>query len=121
MTITLKLVFILTSLIAFVFVIQKIRKSQLQVVDAIMWIIGAILLVFISVFSDVVMSIAHLLGFYSASNFILSLFVFFLLLIVFMQNIKISTLSEKVKNLNHFIALDQKNREEKQEDTGNEN
>lgn len=108
MTTTLRAVFILASILLFVFVILKIRKAQLQVSDAILWIIGALFLIFISIFSDLVMSVAQLLGFYSASNFILTLFVFFLLLIVFMLNIKISTLNEKVKNLNHEIALNEK-------------
>lgn len=115
MTTTLKAAFIFASILMFIFVILKIRKSQLQVSDAILWILGALFLIFISIFSDLVMSIAKLLGFYSASNFILTLFVFFLLLIVFMLNIKISTLNEKVKNLNHELALNEKRQAEEKE------
>ena len=113
MTLTLQIVFILVSILMFVFVIHKIRKSQLQIADAIAWIIGSIFIIILSLCPSVVMKVSDLLGFYSASNFIFSLFVFFLLIIVFTQNIKISILNEKLKNLNHYIAL--KEHDEKRE------
>ena len=40
----------------------------------------------------------------------------FLLIEVFLDNIRISNLNEKVKNLNHYIAL--KENEQKQEEEG---
>lgn len=108
MTDTLKLLFIAGSIITFIFVIRKIRKSQLQIVDSIAWIIGALFMIFISVFSDFVIRIAGYFGFYSASNFILVVIVFLLLMLVFNQNIKLSILNEKLKDLNHHIALHEK-------------
>lgn len=116
MTLTLQIVFLIVSVFMFLFVILKIRKSQLQVADAIAWILGSVLLVFISLFSDVIVYASNLLGFYSASNFVLTLFVFFLLVIAFLQNIKISILSEKLKNLNHYIALREQRENQKKSD-----
>lgn len=114
MTITLNIVFLTVSIVTLIFVIMKVRKSQLAIVDAIAWILGAILLILISLFSGIVIKFANFLGFYSASNFILALFIFFLLLIVFMQNIKISMLNDKVKNLNHYLALEEKKKEDRE-------
>ena len=108
MTLTLQCVFLMVSLLTFVFAVYKVRKSQLQIADAISWLIGAILLVLLSLFPEVVLWTADLLGFYSASNFILTMYTFFLIIIVFMQSIKLSILNEKVKNLNHYIALKEK-------------
>lgn len=113
MTMTLQCVFLIVSVLTFVFAVYKVRKSQLQIIDAIAWLIGAISLIILSLFPDIVLWIAEQLGFYSASNFILTMFIFFLLIIVFMQNIKLSMLNEKLKNLNHEIALKENHFSEK--------
>ncbi len=116
MTLTLQITFLVVSILMFLFVILKVRKSQLQIADGIAWILGSILLVVISLFSDVIVYASNLLGFYSVSNFVLTLFVFFLLVIAFLQNIKISMLSEKLKNLNHYIALTEQKKDCKKQD-----
>ena len=54
MTLTLQCVFLMVSLLTFVFAVYKVRKSQLQIADAISWLIGAILLVLLSLFPEVV-------------------------------------------------------------------
>ena len=113
MTLTLQCVFLVVSILTFVFAVYKVRKAQLQIVDAVSWLIGAGLLIVLSLFPHIVMWTAEQLGFYSASNFILTMFIFFLLVIVFMQNIKLSMLNEKVKNLNHDIALREAKRVDK--------
>lgn len=101
----LQIMLIVMSLLVFLFVLRKIRKSQLQIQNAIIWIIGSIALLVISVFDDIMMYIATNLGFISTSNFVLVSVIFFLLLIVFHQDIKISIIEEKLKDLNHYIAL----------------
>lgn len=116
MTLTLQIVFIIVSVVTFIYAIMKIRKSQLQISDSISWIIGAIFLILISFFTNLVMHVSSLFGFYSASNFILTMFVFFLLLITFKLNIKISILSEKLKNLNHYVALMETKQDDEKKD-----
>ncbi|MBS5115386.1 MAG: DUF2304 domain-containing protein [Erysipelotrichaceae bacterium] len=113
MTITLKIVLILCSLITLLFVVRKIRKSQLRIEDAVVWILGAVFLLFISIFSSFMDYLAIKLGFLSTVNFVFFFFIGFLILIVFNQTIKISQLNEKIKNLNHYIALKEKKEEEK--------
>ena len=56
----------------------------------------------------IISRIAHTLGFIGTSNFVFTLILFFLIVIVFGQSVKISILNEKIKNLNHYIALKEK-------------
>ena len=113
MTLTLQIILIAISIITFIFVITKIRKSQLNIQDAVIWILLSILLIIMSVCLPLIDKIAHAFGFISTSNFVFSLVSFFLLIIVFGQTVKISILNEKVKNLNHYIALKEKDKEVK--------
>ncbi len=114
MTVQLKILFICVSILILFFVINKIRKAQLQISDAIIWILGALFLVVISIFADVMTYLAELLGFYSTVNFVFALFIFFLLVIAFSQSIKISVLNDKIKNLNHYVALQEKKKKGKE-------
>ncbi|MDF9824978.1 hypothetical protein M2475_001403 [Breznakia sp. PF5-3] len=116
MSYQLQFVFILASLATLLFVIRRIRKHKLNIDDAIIWMIWAILLLILSVFPNLAMWVSRKLGFISTSNFILSLFTFFLYIILFMQMITISSLKEKNKELIQKLSLLQyKERKEKSE------
>lgn len=104
---SLQIVLIVISLAVFLFVLRKIRKSQLQIQSSIIWIVGSLFLLIISVFDQLMAYFAEKLGFMSTSNFVLVCVCFFLLVIVFHQDIKISVLDEKLKNLNHYNALNE--------------
>jgi len=114
MTITLRILLIICSSLAFIFCIKKIKKSELKVVDSIVWIIGSVILVLMSIFSSVVEWLALKLGFLSPVSFVFFIFISILLVKTFTSDIKIAILNEKVKNLNHYIAI--KENEEKRGD-----
>ena len=101
----LQLVFIFASIATLIYIILKIRKHKLNIDDSIIWIIWGILLLIISVFPDLCYSVSRKLGFQSTSNFILTLFTFFSYIILFFQNIQISLLKEKNKELTQKISI----------------
>lgn len=105
MTQTLQIILFTVSIITFIFVITKIRRSQLNIQDSVIWILLSVLLIIMSICLPFFDDLAHILGFISTSNFVFSLILFFLIIIVFIQTVKISVLNEKIKNLNHYIAL----------------
>ena len=113
MTTQLQIILIIFSLITFAFVILKIRKAQLEIANAIVWIILSLTLILMTLLSPFVTKIAKMLGFYSTINFVFTMILFLLILIEFSQTVKISILNEKVKNLNHYIALKEKKEYEK--------
>ena len=116
MTITLRIVLIICSIIAFILCVRKIKKSELKIENSVIWLLGSILLILMSIFSNAVSWVSRLLGFEASVNFVWMAAIGFLLIEVFLDNIRISNLNEKVKNLNHYIAL--KENEQKQEEEG---
>ncbi|MEI3394908.1 MAG: DUF2304 domain-containing protein [Clostridia bacterium] len=113
MTITLRIILIILSVISFLLCVKKIKQSKLKVSNSITWLVGSILLILMSIFSHGVEYIANKLGFIAPVNFVFFVIITFLLIQNFIDNIRISTLSEKIKDLNHYIALtehDEKNK-----------
>lgn len=108
MSITLRILLIIFSLLYFAYIIYQIRKSNLNIEDAIFPIVFSLICIFMSIFPEVVVFISRKLGFISTSNFV----IVFIICILSIYNLKIITkfskLNEKVKNLNHSIALKEK-------------
>lgn len=112
MSITLRILLIICSVISFILCIKKIKKSELKIENSVIWLLGSILLILMSIFSGAVSWVSSALGFEAPVNFVFLCVIGVLLIEVFLDNIRISKLSEKVKDLNHYIAI--KENEEKQ-------
>ena len=107
MSIILRVVLIICSLLSFVLCIKKVKQCKMIVADSIIWIIGSFLLILMSVFYNAVEWISIKLGFMAPVNFVFFAIIGFLLVENFMSNLKIAMLNEKVKNLDHYIALEE--------------
>ena len=113
MSLELRIALIICSLISFILCVKKVRQSKMRVADSIIWTIGSFALILMSIFSSAVEWLATKLGFLAPVNFVFFVVIGFLLVESFIANLKISMLNEKVKNLNHYIALEEyKNKEE---------
>lgn len=105
MSYILRYLLIIGSVLSLIICFKKIEQSKLKVSDSIGWIIGCIILIFMSIFSNVVEWISAKIGFMAPVNFIFFAFIVFLLIQLFSYKIKISELNEKLKNIDHYIAL----------------
>ena len=115
MSITLRIILILCSFLSFFLCIKKIAKSQLKIENSVIWMLGSILLILMSIFSNVVEWISGQLGFIAPVNFVFLIMIGFLLIQLFIDNIRICQLNEKVKDLNHYIALEEKKKKDIEE------
>ncbi len=113
MSITLRIILIISSVIALIICFRKIEQEKLKISESIGWIVGSLLLIFMSIFSNVIEWISTKLGFMAPVNFVFLVFIGFLLMKIFSSNMKISQLNEKLKNIDHYLAL--KEYEEKNE------
>lgn len=114
MSIVLRIILIVSSVLSFILCIKKIKQAKLAVENSIVWLSGSIILVLMSIFSDFVTWISSKLGFISPANFVFLCIITFLLIAVYTNNLKIAELNEKIKNLNHYIALkEQKEKKDK--------
>lgn len=105
MSIVLRVFLIVSSVISFIFCIRKIKQSKLKVTNSAIWLCGSLCLILMSIFSGLIGKISEKLGFISPVNFVFLIIIGFLLVQNFIDNIRISTLNDKVKDLNHYIAL----------------
>lgn len=114
MTITLRIILIMASLFSCFLCIKRIKQSKLKIENSIVWMLGSFILILMSLFSNVVEWVSNKLGFMAPVNFAFLVIIGFLLIQLFIDNIRISNLNEKIKDLNHYIALkeyDEKNKD----------
>lgn len=105
MSIVLRVFLIVSSVISFIFCIRKIKQSKLKVTNSAIWLCGSLCLILMAIFSDAVAWIANKLGFVAPVNFVFLVIIGFLLIQNFIDNIRISNLNDKIKDLNHHLAL----------------
>ena len=110
MTVELRIVLIIVSVLTTVLIMRKIRQSKLQIEDSLFWIgFSAILIVF-SVFPEAAAFLAALAGTYTTANFIFLAVIFLLIVKLFHMTIKMSQLESKVRELVQEMALEENRR-----------
>ena len=105
MSMTLRVVLIIASLLTMLFMLKRIRNAKVQIEDVIFWIIFSALLIGLSIFPELGDFFAGMLGIYSTVNFIFLFIIFLLLLREFTMTIKISQMENKIKELTQKIAI----------------
>ena len=116
MSLTLRIILIIGSVLSFILCVKKIKQAKLHVENSITWLIGSFLLILMSIFDKGVAWLAPKLGFMASVNFVFFVMIVVLLIKVFIDNMRISELNEKIKNLDHYIAL-KENKDKKEEET----
>jgi hypothetical protein len=112
MSLTLRVVLILVSLLAFIYIVGKIRNSKMQIEYTLFWIILSIMMMVMAIFPQILYWLTGKLGFMSTSNLVYLIIIGILLLKVFMMTIEVSALEQKVQNLVQELALNEKQHKE---------
>lgn len=105
MSLYLRIILIVASFISAMYVIRKIRKSQMKIGDSMYWILIVALIVFFSVFPTICYYLAICIGVESPVNLIFLLMIFLLMGKVFSLSVKNSQLEYKVTMLTEEIAI----------------
>lgn len=98
---------IAASLSTTILMLQKIRKSKIQIEDCIFWVVFSGILILFSVFPGIAYRISDMVGTQSASNFIFMLVIFLLLVKVFSMTVRMSRLEMQLRELAQELALNQ--------------
>lgn len=101
----LSIVMLFASIFFLYIVVRNINKNTILIDQAFMWIIISFVLIFIAIFDDIPVYFARLLGFELTSNFLLSLAIFFLLVLGFLHTITISKQKEQIKQLVQEVSI----------------
>ena len=106
----LKIVLIIVSLYLFISTLRLIRNNKVSIKHSLIWLLSAIILFIVAVFTEGFSYISELVGFKVSANFVVGIFIVFLLSITRMltktvaeQNRKITLLIQEVSLLKKEI------------------
>ncbi len=103
---------IIGSLCTIAFMLLRVRASQIQIRDAIFWIVFALGLLIISIFPQFAAWASQQLGFMAPINFVYLLVIFILVIRLFSSSLRISMLDARVQQLAQRLALYEKREED---------
>ena len=112
MSIVLRIALIVVCVMACGSVLRKIRRAQMEIYDAIYWIVVSIVLVIISIFPQIPDFFSDLLGIQSPSNFVFLSVIFVVILKLFSLSLEVSALKQKLKSTIQNVAIREKELEE---------
>ena len=113
MTLLLRMILIIVSVLAFTLVILKIRYSKMKIEDAVFWVLMLLMIVVFAVFPAIPDFLARLLGIYSTANFLFLFIIFLLIMKVFAMSVRMSELETRYKELVQNEALERASEEER--------
>lgn len=90
------------------FIFRNINKNKILFEHAFMWIVIGIGLIVFAVFEAIPVWFSELLGFGLTSNFLLSISIFFLLIICFLHSLHLSRQKEQIKTLVQELSIAKK-------------
>jgi hypothetical protein len=106
MSLGLRLVLIVVSLITLIFISRKIRSSKVRLEDSIFWICFAALIFVLSLFPEVFYFFSNIVGFQAPVNLVFLFFIFVLLVQSFRMSMRISQAETKIKELTQQLAIE---------------
>lgn len=106
MSLGLRLVLIVASLITLIFISRKIRSSKVKLEDSIFWICFAALIFLLSLFPEAFYFFSDVIGFQAPVNLVFLFFIFILLVQSFRMSIRISQADTKIKELTQQLAIE---------------
>lgn len=115
MTLILRILLIIFSILTMFYMVRKIRQAKLQIEYSIFWIAFSCILILMSLFPKAVSFFTYLAGIQSPVNLVFLAIIFILILKLFTMTVKLSELENKTKELAQKIAIDNLLEQEKKD------
>jgi hypothetical protein len=105
MALQLRFLLVIASFSLFIYLIHKIKKSQMKIEDSIYWIFLSLCFLILSIFPNIAIVIGKWMGIESTVNLVFLVIIFMLLVKCFLQSVKISQMEYKINSLVQEIAI----------------
>lgn len=105
MSALLRLVLLISAVLVMLLIAHRLKKSQIQVMDSIFWLLFSLSFVILSLFPRIASFLANALGFQAASNFVFLYVIAILVLRDFTMTVKYAHLRDKLDQLVQELAL----------------
>jgi len=112
MSLALRVLLLIGAVWMAIYILRKIRKAQMQIDDALFWIITAFLFVLLGVFPGIAVFAAHVIGVQSPANLVFLVTIFLLLFKLFALTRKVSMLEHKIRHFAQTYAICELNEKE---------
>lgn len=96
---------VICAVLAFAFVLRKIRKSEIRIADSTFWFLFAASLVLLAVFPQIAFFCAEVLGMEAPSNFVFLYVIAVLVIREFLTTVEVSKLRARLSSLAQQEAL----------------
>ncbi|MEG2348025.1 MAG: DUF2304 domain-containing protein [Clostridia bacterium] len=97
--------FIIIGFLAVIYILIDIRKGKLSILDSMIWIFGCIIIIILSIFPNMIVYFANLVGIEYPPSLLFLLAIIVLLGMNFKQAKKISKQEEKIIDLAQNFAI----------------
>ena len=101
----LRVALIVGAILMLAYVLNKIRKAQLQTNDAVFWFLFAGCVVVVSIFPQIIFCISQLIGIQSPANLVFLIIVAILVIKLLGMSVENAKLKQKIDRLTQFVAL----------------
>ncbi len=105
MSVSLRIILIIASILVVFYVLRRIRKAKLKIEYSLFWIVFSFLLLIISFFPKIANFFADICGIQSPVNFVFLFIIFILMLHSFYLTFKVSHIENMIQNLTQEIAV----------------
>ena len=120
MTLSLRILLIIASLVTMWWILHKIRKLKVKMEDAIFWVVFSGVLLILALFPQISFWLSDLIGIASPANLVFLLIMCLALEKIFTLSICVSALEERVSVLSAEVALRSQAQEKQIEQIENE-
>lgn len=96
----LRFLLFMVSIFTFLYIVRKLRKEQLQILDTLFWFVFIVVILLMSIFPKGVMFLTEIIGVQSSVNFVFLVIIFFLFIRCFLLTIRVYRLEN---NFQRFV------------------
>lgn len=106
MSISLRVLLIVSAAIVLIFVVRKLKKFQMQALDSLFWLLFSLSFVILGIFPEIAIACSALFGFVSPSNLVILYVIAVLVVRDFCNSLRLAKLEERLNSLVQAVALD---------------
>ena len=105
-SISLRVLLIVSAAVVLFFVVRKLKKSQMQALDSLFWLLFSLSFVILGIFPEIAIACSALFGFVSPSNLVFLYVIAVLVVRDFCNSLRLAKLEERLNSLVQAVALD---------------
>ena len=105
MSVYLRGILLAASIFTCIYMVRKIRRSQVQVMDMLFWVGISAVLILMGAFPSIAIAFSRLLQFDSPANFVFLVIIFLIMFRCFLMSVKISRMEDRLQTLAEEMAI----------------